>query len=106
MRLAHVDKQEFDVFLVLLRHGVEGPNLGPEGRSSVAPKDKRHGLLVAKSGEADFPFGLHAAEIEIRSKVTGHQLPFPVAHLLHDGFGLGAAGPFRFLSGQNNRAED
>ncbi len=63
MGRTHVDQLEGN-----FRHGVEGPNLGPEGRSSVAPKDERDKTLVPKGGEAGF--------------LPVLPLPFPAAHFL------------------------
>jgi hypothetical protein len=42
MRLGDVDDQERDLISVLVVELVEGRNLPPEGRSSIASKDKHN----------------------------------------------------------------
>ena len=48
MRFSNVNSQKCDLPLVLLIEMIEGGDLPPERRSSVAPKDKDHRLLLVQ----------------------------------------------------------
>ena len=50
MGLKDVDRVEIDLSLVLLRKLVQGGNLPPEGRSSVAAEDEHHWPVLPKLG--------------------------------------------------------
>ena len=66
-----IDKQELDILLVLLRDRVEGPNLGPEGRSRKAPEDKGDRLLAAEGGESNGVIRFHFAKVEVGGQFAG-----------------------------------
>ena len=53
VRFADVDRVKGDLVLVLLIQIVEGGNLPPEWRSSVAAEDENDGLLIAEGRECD-----------------------------------------------------
>ena len=60
MRLGDVDNQEVDFVPVLFVELIEGGNLPPKGRSSVAAKDKDYGSALC--GEVGEPNGVGVAE--------------------------------------------
>src|SRR5882762_11483993 len=53
MRLGDVDHQESDAAAVLLVEFIEGGNLPPEGRSSIAAENEDDGLGLVDLGELD-----------------------------------------------------
>jgi hypothetical protein len=50
MGLKDIDRVEIDLSLVLLRKLVQGGNLPPERRSSVAAEDEHHWPVLPKLG--------------------------------------------------------
>jgi hypothetical protein len=78
MRLGDVDNQEVDFVPVLFVELIEGGNLPPKGRSSVAAKDKDYGSALC--GEVGEPNGVGVAEFrqrEIRSRIANTQFSRP-----------------------------
>jgi hypothetical protein len=53
MGLSDVDDQETCAVLVFLVELVEGGNLPPEGRSSIAAENQHNGLLLVQLGKLD-----------------------------------------------------
>ncbi len=62
-----VDGVERDVVPVLLKQLVEGRNLPPEGRSSVAAEDEDDGLLSPERREANVTSLVLGRQIEVRN---------------------------------------
>ena len=61
-----VDDKEIDLIAVLAVELIEGGNLPPEGRSSVAPEDEHHGLAGETLGKPDAIMAIVGFEVEIR----------------------------------------
>ena len=74
--LADIDEQEVDSAGVLFGHGVEVPNLGTEGGSSVGAKDEGDGPGSGELRELDGFGGLGFGEGEIRGEVTDVEVAF------------------------------
>jgi hypothetical protein len=89
MGFADVNEKELDLVTVGLPHGVEGPDLGPEGRSSETSEDEGDRLLTAEGGEANGVGGFGAFQFEIRREVAGAEGTISMAHFGHDLFGFG-----------------
>ena len=53
MRFQNVDNQEGDFAVVVVGELVEGGNLPPEGRSSIAAEDEDDGRVSREGGELD-----------------------------------------------------
>ena len=53
MDLLEVDRVEGDLFAKLTINAIQGPSLGPKGRSGIAPKNERDGPLAEMVGESD-----------------------------------------------------
>src|SRR5438874_3278896 len=70
MRLSDVHDQESDLVLVLIVELVEGGNLTPEWRSSVAAKDHHDGLRLVQFGKANGPTLVQFRQREIGCRVA------------------------------------
>ena len=51
--LLDVDRVEVDLLAKLAVDAIEGPSLGPKGRSGITPEDERHGPATEMVGESD-----------------------------------------------------
>ena len=74
MDLFDVDDVELYVGSEALVNTIEGRNLRPERRSSIAPEDQRDRSLAGMIGEANTPgtrLVIQTAQFEIRRSVTG-----------------------------------
>jgi hypothetical protein len=80
VRLADVNDIERRVILVLLVEFVEGGNLPPERRSSVAAEDEYDGLLAAQEGQLKMALVVGALEREIGRGVANAECAFARAH--------------------------
>ncbi len=74
MSLRDVDDQEAGAVLELVIEFVEGGNLPPEGRSSVAAENQDHGLALVHGRELDVRALVELGQIEIRSGITNIQV--------------------------------
>src|SRR5882724_5592381 len=73
MRLGDVDHQESDAAAVLLVEFIEGGNLPPEGRSSIAAENEDDGLHLVDLGELDPCAVVELHQGEIRGGVSDVQ---------------------------------
>jgi len=80
VRLADVNDIERRAIFVLLVEFVEGGNLPPERRSSVAAEDKYDGLLAAQGRQLEMALVVGAFEREIGRGVADAERPFARVH--------------------------
>ncbi len=75
MRLLNVDDEEIDAVTILAVERVEGGNLPPEGRSSIAPEDQHDGLGDQPITEAHASLAVIGFEREVRGFGTHRDRP-------------------------------
>jgi len=73
MRFEDVDHQERDAISILIVELVEGGNLPPEGRSSVAAENEDNRLLCREGGKLNAPALIQLQEIEIGGGIAWMQ---------------------------------
>ena len=66
VRLLDIDDEEIDLIAVLAVELIEGGNLPPKGRSSIAPEDEHHGLAGETLGKPDAVVAIVGFEVEVR----------------------------------------
>ena len=66
MSFLNVDDEEIDLVAVLPVEFVEGGNLPPKGRSSIATEDQDHGFVPKSSGELNASLAIVGLEVEVR----------------------------------------
>ncbi len=74
MRFDDVNNQEGDALAVLIIELVEGGNLPPEGRSSVAAEDEHDGLVGRQRRELNIRGLIERGQGKIRGGIAGTQM--------------------------------
>jgi hypothetical protein len=74
MGFGDVDDQELHAVFVLVVELGEGGHLPPEGRSSVAAEDQRHGLLLVERGKLDVGGFVQFRKVEVGRGVADVQM--------------------------------
>ena len=64
--LLDIDDKKIDLIAVLAVELIEGGNLPPKGRSSIAPEDEHHGLAGETLGKPDAVVAIIGFEVEVR----------------------------------------
>ena len=64
--LLDIDDKKIDLIAVLAVDLIEGGNLPPKGRSSIAPEDEHHGLAGETLGKPDAVAAVVGFEVEVR----------------------------------------
>lgn len=70
VRFADVNRVELYLILIFLVESIEGGNLPPKRRSSVAAEHQHHGFLRTEGRELHRGFVIHSFEREVRSHLT------------------------------------
>jgi hypothetical protein len=75
MRLENVYGVKRDVVAVLFIHRIQGRNLPPERRSSVAAEHEHNWLLLAKLGQSNSASAIQRRKVKVRRGISNLQLP-------------------------------
>ena len=72
-----MDEEELYAVLIFLVQGVEGADLRPEGRSSIAAEDQGHRLLGFELGQANAFLGMQVISRKSGAGSPGESRPSP-----------------------------
>ena len=75
MNLFYIDRVEIDLITIGAIDSIEGPSLGPKGRSRIAAEDQCHGAVGRSIGKSKrlalvSPLTRQEGKLEVRGRLT------------------------------------